>query len=201
MAPAPYIAGRKTIKYLKGFAFVPQSSSYYYICVLLAKLGQTLKILCFYTAFLNFLFGGIDPGKGQQVVSPPVPAILLFHCGVGKEVNGTLKQVKDVAGLGWDTKRKTLVAAGGLTFKTGNDTPQVGISGFAVFVQPKKHHIVVRRTLVEPPRPDTEVNNIRVDPTSGQVIGSMGSESAGRRQKQCLGRGLFGFGHKNRRLH
>ena len=48
------------------------------------------------SAVLDFLLGQIHTGEGNEVVFPPISARHLFKCRIGKQVNGTLKEICEV---------------------------------------------------------------------------------------------------------
>ena len=69
-------------------------------------------------AVLDFLLGQIHTGEGNEVVFPPIPARHLFKCRIGKQVNGTLKEMHRAAVAVCDPKGIVLIAAGAVTQNT-----------------------------------------------------------------------------------
>ena len=67
---------------------------------------------------LDSLLGQLHTGEGNKVVFPPISACHPFKRRIGKQVNGTLKEMHRAAVAVCDPKRIVLVAAGAVTLNT-----------------------------------------------------------------------------------
>ena len=131
-------------------------------------------------AFLQFLLWFINACQRSQMLPVPVASIHLYEGCVGQKINGALKQVNGVAARCRDAKGEPLVASGGITNKISPKPSQVCVPGLVVLVQPDENRIVVRAAFVQSPRPDAEINEVRVNATAAKI----GIDTA------CAGAGL-----------
>ena len=100
------------------------------------------------SAVLDSLLGQIHTGEGNEVVFPPISARHLFKRCIGKQVNGTLKEVHRAAVAVCDPKRIVLVTAGAVTQNTAVIGRSVGrIARDILLIKAHAHKVVIRQAL------------------------------------------------------
>lgn len=80
----------------------------FHMGVVLQKSGEGHRQLAFLDLFLRL----VHPGKGQQIVPPPVDPVQLTESGIGHDINGALAQMdRRILHAGGQGKGKVLITA------------------------------------------------------------------------------------------
>ena len=139
------------------------------------------------SAVLDSLLGQIHTGEGNKVVFPPIPARHLFKRRIGKQVNGTLKEMHRTALAVCDPKRIVLVTAGAVTQNTAVIGRPVGrIARDILLIKAHAHKIVVRQALENQPLVNAVLDDGIVDAPAEKILCNSFCGSTFIRQKQDL---------------
>ena len=136
-------------------------------------------------AFLDFLLGQIHTGEGNEVVFPPISARHLFKRRIGKQVNGTLKEMHRAAVAVCDPKRIVLVTAGAVTQNTAVIGRSVGRIARGIFlIKAHAHKIAIRQALENQPLVNAVLYDGIVDAPAEKILCNSFCGSTFIRQKQ-----------------
>ena len=139
------------------------------------------------SAVLDFLLGQIHTGEGNKVVFPPISARHLFKRRIGKQVNGTLKEMHRTAVAVCDPKRIVLVTAGAVTQNTAVIGRSVGRIARGIFlIKAHAHKIVIRQALKDQPLVNAVLDDGIVDAPAEKILCDLICGGTFIRQKQDL---------------
>ena len=137
------------------------------------------------SAVLDFLLGQIHTGEGNKVVFPPISARHLFKRRIGKQVNGTLKEMHRAAVAVCDPKRIVLVTAGAVTQNTAVIGRSVGRIARSIFlIKANAHKVVVWKALKDQPLVNAVLDDGIVDAPTEKILCNSFCGSTFIRQKQ-----------------
>ena len=139
------------------------------------------------SAVLDSLLGQIHTGEGNKVVCTPLSARHLFKCRIGKQVNGTLKEMHRTAVAVCDPKRIVLVTAGAVAQNTAVIGRSVGrIARDILLIKAHAHKVVIRQALENQPLVNAVLDDGIVDASAEKILCNSFCGSTFIRQKQYL---------------
>ena len=143
-----------------GIIVIEVQEDFHYLRLLIEVLHKSRRS----SAVLDSLLGQIHTGEGNKVVCTPLSARHLFKCRIGKQVNGTLKEMHRTAVAVCDPKRIVLVTAGAVAQNTAVIGRSVGrIARDILLIKAHAHKVVIRQALENQPLVNAVLDEVPSD--------------------------------------